>query len=336
MRWRSTKNRELRFSNMQRVYPKTRAEISIVIPLYNEAKNIEALYVSLNQVVGILGREAEIIFVYDGSTDETFQALLNLKKLDGSIRIVHFARNFGQTAALSAGFDYAKGDVIITMDGDMQNDPKDIPLLLQKVEEGYDVVSGWRFKRQDKFLLRRLPSKIANWIIGLITGVKLHDSGCTLKAYRSSIVKNLRLYGEMHRFIPALASSRGAKIAEVKVNHHPRMHGDSKYGISRTIRVFLDLITIKFLLSFLTRPLQIFGLWGLAFSSAGFLICVYLSIIKLVFKQGLADRPLLLLGILLLVLGIQFIGFGLIAEMQTRTYYEVQNKPIYVVKDFVE
>lgn len=336
MRWRSTKNRELRFSNMQRVYPKTRAEISIVIPLYNEAKNIEALYVSLNQVVGILGREAEIIFVDDGSTDETFQALLNLKKLDGSIRIVHFARNFGQTAALSAGFDYAKGDVIITMDGDMQNDPKDIPLLLQKVEEGYDVVSGWRFKRQDKFLLRRLPSKIANWIIGLITGVKLHDSGCTLKAYRSSIVKNLRLYGEMHRFIPALASSRGAKIAEVKVNHHPRMHGDSKYGISRTIRVFLDLITIKFLLSFLTRPLQIFGLWGLAFSSAGFLICVYLSIIKLVFKQGLADRPLLLLGILLLVLGIQFIGFGLIAEMQTRTYYEVQNKPIYVVKDFVE
>ncbi len=321
---------------MQRVYPKTRAEISIVIPLYNEAKNIEALYVSLNQVVGILGREAEIIFVDDGSTDETFQALLNLKKLDGSIRIVHFARNFGQTAALSAGFDYAKGDVIITMDGDMQNDPKDIPLLLQKVEEGYDVVSGWRFKRQDKFLLRRLPSKIANWIIGLITGVKLHDSGCTLKAYRSSIVKNLRLYGEMHRFIPALASSRGAKIAEVKVNHHPRMHGDSKYGISRTIRVFLDLITIKFLLSFLTRPLQIFGLWGLAFSSAGFLICVYLSIIKLVFKQGLADRPLLLLGILLLVLGIQFIGFGLIAEMQTRTYYEVQNKPIYVVKDFVE
>jgi glycosyltransferase involved in cell wall biosynthesis len=218
----------------------------------------------------------------------------------------------------------------------MQNDPKDIPLLLQKVEEGYDIVSGWRFKRQDKFLLRRLPSKIANWIIGLITGVKLHDSGCTLKAYRSSIVKNLRLYGEMHRFIPALASSRGAKIAEVKVNHHPRMHGDSKYGISRTIRVFLDLITIKFLLSFLTRPLQIFGLWGLAFSSAGFLICVYLSIIKLVFKQGLADRPLLLLGILLLVLGIQFIGFGLIAEMQTRTYYEVQNKPIYVVKDFVE
>jgi glycosyltransferase involved in cell wall biosynthesis len=321
---------------MQRAYPKTRAEISIVIPLYNEAKNIEALSLSLNQVVGILGRETEIIFIDDGSTDETFQALLNLKKLDDNIRIIHFTRNFGQTAALSAGFDYAKGDVIITMDGDLQNDPKDIPLLLRKVEEGYDIVSGWRFKRQDKFLLRTLPSKIANWLIGFITGVRLHDSGCSLKAYRSDVVKNIKLYGEMHRFIPALASSRGAKIAEVKVNHHPRIHGDSKYGISRTIRVFLDLITIKFLLSFLTRPLQIFGLWGLAFSGIGFLICVYLSVVRLVFKQGLSDRPLLLLGVMLLVLGVQFIGFGLVAEMQTRTYYEVQNKPIYVVKDFIE
>lgn len=330
------KYKELRFSNMQRAYPNTRTEISIVIPLYNEAKNIEALYGSLSQVVRTLGRDTEIIFIDDGSTDETFQDLLNLKKLDGSIRIIHFARNFGQTAALSAGFDYAKGDVVITMDGDLQNDPKDIPLLLQKIEDGYDVVSGWRFRRQDKFLLRRLPSKIANWIIGLITGVKLHDSGCTLKAYRSNVVKNLRLYGEMHRFIPALASSRGAKIAEVKVNHHLRMHGNSKYGISRTIRVFLDLITIKFLLSFLTRPLQIFGLGGLIFLAVGFLICVYLSVIKLAFNQSLSNRPILLLGILLLVLGVQFIGFGLVAEMQTRTYYEVQNKPIYVIKDLIE
>lgn len=320
---------------MERAYPKTRAEISIVIPLYNEAKNIEILYGSLNQVVRTLGRETEIIFIDDGSTDETFQALLNLKKLDGNIRIIHFTRNFGQTAALSAGFDYATGDVVITMDGDLQNDPKDIPLLLQKVEDGYDVVSGWRFKRHDKFL-RRLPSKMANWLIGFITGVKLHDSGCSLKAYRSNVVKNLRLYGEMHRFIPALASSRGAKIAEVRVNHHPRLHGDSKYGLSRTIRVFLDLITIKFLLSFLTRPLQIFGLWGLLFSGIGFLICVYLSVIRLVFRQSLSDRPILLLGILLLVLGVQFIGFGLVAEMQTRTYYEVQNKPIYVVKDLID
>lgn len=321
---------------MQRAYPQTKAEISIVIPLYNEAKNIETLYTSLNQAVKTLGKETEIIFIDDGSTDETFQALLNLKKLDGSIRIIHFTRNFGQTAALSAGFDHAKGDVVITMDGDLQNDPKDMPLLLQKVEEGYDIVSGWRFKRQDKFLLRRIPSRIANWLIGLITGVKLHDSGCTLKAYRSKIIKNLRLYGEMHRFIPALASSRGAKITEVKVNHYPRIHGSSKYGISRTIRVFLDLITIKFLISFLTRPLQIFGLWGLGFSGVGFLICLYLSIFKLFWKQSLSDRPLLLLGVLLLVLGAQFIGFGIIAEIQTRTYYEVQNKRTYVIDDFIE
>ncbi len=321
---------------MQRANSNTNVELSIVVPLYNEAKNIETLYASLSQIVRTLGRETEIIFIDDGSTDETFQALFNLKKSDGRIRIVHFTRNFGQTAALSAGFDYAKGDLIITMDGDLQNDPKDIPLLLQKVEEGYDIVSGWRFNRQDKFLLRTLPSKIANWLISLITGVKLHDSGCSLKAYRSNVVKDLRLYGEMHRFIPALASSRGARIGEVKVNHHPRMHGKSKYGISRTIRVFLDLITIKFLLSFLTRPLQIFGLWGLAFSSIGFLICIYLSVIRLVFEQGISDRPLLLLGVMLLVLGVQFIGFGLVAEMQTRTYYEVQNKPIYVIKNFIE
>lgn len=321
---------------MERAYPKTGAEISIVIPLYNEAKNIEPLYASLNEAVRPLCRETELIFIDDGSTDETFQALLNLRQLDGGIKIIHFTRNFGQTAALSAGFDYAKGDVIITMDGDLQNDPNDIPLLLKKVEEGFDIVSGWRVDRQDSFISKKIPSIIANWLIGLVTGVTLHDSGCTLKAYRSDIVKNLRLYGEMHRFIPALASSRGAKIAEVKVNHSPRKHGRSKYGISRTMRVFLDLITIKFLLSFLTRPLQIFGLLGLAFSGIGFLICIYLSMLKLFFGQGLSDRPLLLLGIVLLVLGVQFIGFGLIAEMQTRTYYEVQNKPIYVIKDFIE
>jgi glycosyltransferase involved in cell wall biosynthesis len=262
--------------------------------------------------------------------------LSKLKRLDDSIKIIRFTKNFGQTAAISAGFDYARGEIIITMDGDLQNDPKDIPLLLEKIEEGYDIVSGWRVNRQDRFISKKIPSKIANWLIGLITGVKLHDTGCTLKAYRSSVIKNLRLYGEMHRFIPALASSLGAKVAEVKVNHHPRKYGNSKYGISRTIRVFLDLITIKFLLSFLTRPLQIFGLWGVGFSGLGFLICLYLSILKLFFGQALSDRPLLLLGVLLMILGVQFIGFGLIAEMQTRTYYEVQNKPIYVIKDFIE
>ncbi len=321
---------------MQRAYPKTKIGISIVIPLYNEEENVELLYGSLKEVVKTLDRKTEIIFIDDGSTDQTFQVLSNLKKSDGNIKLIRFTKNFGQTAAMSAGFYYAGGEIIITMDGDLQNDPKDIPLLLDKVEEGYDIVSGWRVNRQDKLISKKIPSKMANWIIGLITGVKLHDSGCSLKAYRSEVVKNLRLYGEMHRFIPALASSTGAKIAEVEVNHHSRRRGNSKYGISRTIRVILDLITIKFLLSFLTRPLQIFGLWGLMFSGIGFLVCLYLSIAKLFFGQGLADRPLLLLGLLLLVLGVQFIGFGLIAEMQTRTYYELQNKPIYVIKDLIE
>jgi len=321
---------------MQRVYPKAKAEISIIIPLYNEEKNVEELSASLNEIIKTLDRETEIICIDDGSTDGTFHLLSKLKKSNDNIRIIRFTRNFGQTAAISAGFDYATGEIIVTMDGDLQNDPKDIPLLIEKIEEGYDIVSGWRAKRQDRLLSRKVPSKVANWLIGLMTGVKLHDSGCSLKAYRSDVVKNLRLYGEMHRFIPALASSRGAKIAEVKVNHHPRKKGSSKYGISRTIRVILDLITIKFLLSFLTRPLQIFGLLGLAFSGMGFLVCLYLTLLKLLFRHSISDRPLLLLGILLLVLGVQFIGFGLIAEMQTRTYYEVQNKPIYVVKDFIE
>ena len=321
---------------MQRAYRKTEVEISIVVPLYNEGENVEELYASLHEAVKTLGREAEIIFIDDGSTDGTFELLSKIRKFDDNVRIIRLAKNFGQTAAMSAGFDYARGKIVVTMDGDLQNDPRDIPLLLEKIEEGNDIVSGWRANRQDGFILRKIPSKIANWVVGIITGVKLHDSGCTLKAYRSEVIKNLRIYGEMHRFIPALASSTGARIAEVKVNHNARKYGSSKYGISRTLRVILDLIVIKFLLSFLTRPLQIFGLLGILFSCFGFLICFYLSILKLFFGQGLSDRPLLLLGVLLLVLGIQFIGFGLIAEMQTRTYYEVQNKPIYVVKDLTE
>jgi glycosyltransferase involved in cell wall biosynthesis len=320
---------------MQRACPKTKAEISIVVPLYNEEKNVEELCSSLNETIRVLNRETEVIFIDDGSTDGTFDILSRLKKSNDNVRIIRFTRNFGQTAAMSAGFDYATGEIIVTMDGDLQNDPKDIPLLIEKIEEGYDIVSGWRVNRQDRLLSRKIPSRVANWLIGLMTGVKLHDSGCSLKGYRSHVVKNLRLYGEMHRFIPALASSRGARIAEVKVNHHPRRRGSSKYGISRTIRVILDLITIKFLLSFLTRPLQIFGLLGLAFSGMGFLICLYLSLLKLILGRSISDRPLLLLGVLLLVLGVQFIGFGLIAEMQTRTYYEVQNKPIYVIKDLL-
>ena len=320
---------------MHKTYPRTKVEISIVVPLYNEEENIELLCSSLKEAIKSLNRNTEIIFVDDGSTDRTFRLLSEFRRSDDFIKIIRFTRNFGQTAAMTAGFDHAAGEVIITMDGDLQNDPKDIPMLLEKMEEGYDIVSGWRVGRQDKTVSRKIPSRIANWLIGRITGVKLHDTGCSLKAYRSDVIKNLRLYGEMHRFIPALASSRGARITEIKVNHHPRKHGSSKYGISRTIRVILDLITIKFLLSFLTRPLQIFGLLGLAFTGFGFLICAYLSILKLAFGYAMGDRPLLMLGILLLILGIQFVGFGLVAEMQTRTYYEVQNKPIYVVRDFI-
>jgi glycosyltransferase involved in cell wall biosynthesis len=321
---------------MQKAYPKTKIEVSIVIPLYNEEENVDLLYTSLKEVVRTLNKETEIIFIDDGSTDRTFELLSKLKQFDSSVKVIRFTRNFGQSAAMSAGFDYAMGDIIITMDGDLQNDPRDISLLLERIEEGYDIVSGWRANRQDKTISRKLPSKIANWLIGLITGVKLHDSGCSLKAYRSNVIKNVRLYGEMHRFIPALASSIGARVTEVKVNHSPRKYGRSKYGISRTIRVTLDLITIKFLLSFLTRPVQIFGLWGLAFVCIVSLICLYLSGLRLFFGESIGDRPLLLLGIMLIVLGVQFIGFGLIAEMQTRTYYEVQNKPIYVIRDFIE
>lgn len=321
---------------MQITNPKTKARISIVIPLYNEDENIAELYASIKQAARTLDRETEIIFIDDGSTDNTFDLLSKLKRLDNNIKIIRFTKNFGQTAAMSAGFDYARGEIIITMDGDLQNNPSDIPLLLEKIDEGNDVVSGWRANRQDKFISRKIPSVVANWMIGFITGVKLHDSGCSLKAYRSDVIKNLRLYGEMHRFVPALASSMGARVAEVKVNHNPRKRGVSKYGISRTIRVVLDLMTVKFLLSFLTRPLQIFGLWGLGFSGIGFLICLYLSMLKLFFGQSLGDRPLLMLGVMLLVLGVQFIGFGLIGEMLTRTYYEAQNKPIYFIKDFIE
>ncbi|GIW47810.1 MAG: dolichol-phosphate mannosyltransferase [Deltaproteobacteria bacterium] len=319
------------------VYQKLKSkDISIVIPLYNEEKNVERLHSFLSEALGGINREAEIIFVDDGSTDRTFEILSRLKMSDNRIKIIRFTRNFGQTAAISAGFDYAIGDVVITMDGDLQNDPKDIPLLLEKIEEGYDIVSGWRASRQDNFLSRKIPSQIANWLIGLITGVRLHDSGCSLKAYRADVVKNLKLYGDMHRFIPALASARGARITEVKVNHHPRKYGNSKYGLSRTIKVILDLITIKFLLSFLTRPIQVFGLLGLGSFSLGFVVCFYLSMVKFLYGQPLADRPLLLLGVLLLILGVQFIGFGLIAEMQTRMYYEIQGKPIYVIRDFIE
>ncbi len=314
-------------------------DLSIVIPVYNEEFNLSELYDRLKTVLVSLGLSYEILFVDDGSRDNSLKVLEEIAHKDPTLKVITFRRNFGQTAAMSAGFDLAQGDVVITMDSDLQNDPADIPKLLAKLAEGYDLVSGWRAKRQDGFLLRRLPSVLANRLIGWITGVKLHDFGCTLKAYRCDVAKNIRLYGEMHRFIPALAHLIGARIVELEVQHHPRTRGQSKYGISRTPRVLLDLITIKFLMSYSTRPIQIFGFTGLISGFLGFVICAYLSLSKLLFpseRTSLNERmPMLLLGVFLIVIGIQFITMGLLGELIVRTYHESQNKPIYVIRSII-
>jgi glycosyltransferase involved in cell wall biosynthesis len=312
-------------------------EVSVVVPLFNEADNILPLYHALHHAMALIGRRWEVIFVDDGSTDSTYPVLCDLHaQAKALVRVLRLRRNFGQTAALSAGFDAARAPVIVSMDGDMQNDPSDIESLLKTLDDGYDVVSGWRVHRQEGFWLRRLPSRLANWLISRITGIHLHDYGCTLKAYRADVVKELRLYGEMHRFIPALIGGNGARIAELPVQHHARRHGRSKYGLSRTLRVIFDLMTVKFWLSFLTRPLQIFGLFGVATGGLGVLICLYLAVLKLGWQEPLAQRPLLMLGVLLLVVGVQFICMGILAEIQTRTYHESSNKPIYTLRDVLD
>ena len=308
-------------------------KISVVIPIYNEEENVTLLYDELTEVMKSMGCSYEILFVDDGSTDTTISILQSLQAADESIVVVKFRRNFGQTAAMSAGFDYSSGDVIITMDGDLQNDPRDIPRFIEKIEEGFDVVTGWRHDRKDAFINRRLPSIIANKIISWTTGVALHDYGCTLKAFRKEVIKNINLYGEMHRFIPAIASGMGISFTEIKVNHRARQFGTSKYGISRTIRVVLDLITVKFLLSYATRPIQIFGLLGVISGTAGFLIALIMTVQRQFFNIPLSDRPLLLLAIVLIFIGIQFVSIGLIGELQARTYHESQKKPVYYVKE---
>jgi glycosyltransferase involved in cell wall biosynthesis len=310
-------------------------DLSIVVPLLNEEDNIDLLYQSLDKVLNEIGKSSEIIFVDDGSSDATFSHLINIIQDDERVLVIRFRRNFGQTAAFSAGFDYARGDIIITLDGDLQNDPSDIPHLLNKIEEGYDVVSGWRVNRKDAYLVRRLPSNIANWIISSVTGVRLHDYGCSLKAYRQEVVKNLRLYGEMHRFIPALASWMGIRVAEIPVNHHPRKFGQSKYGLGRTIKVMLDLVTVKFLLDYATRPIQIFGFLGLLSFLSGSGLGIYLAVLRIFFNQPLGDRPILLLAVLLVVLGVQLLTMGLMGEMIIRTYHETQGKPIYMIRDLM-
>lgn len=305
--------------------------LSIVIPVYDEEESLPELYRSLKEALVALGARYEIIFVDDGSSDSSLLILEDIQAADDKVVVISFRKNFGQTAAMAAGFDYAKGDIIITMDADLQNDPADIPKLLEKINE-YDVVSGWRKERKDPFLSRRLPSVIANWLISVVTGVYLHDYGCTLKAYRADVVKNIRLYGDMHRFIPAIASWVGAEITEVETRHNPRRFGTSKYGISRTLRVVLDLITVKFLQSFSTRPIHAFGLAGLALGGAGVLISLYLTYEKLIMGESIGGRPLLLLGILLIILGFQCVIMGLLGEMLARVYHESQKKPIFVVK----
>ena len=254
---------------------------------------------------------------------------------DSRVWVIQLRRNFGQAAAFSAGFDMARGDAIVTMDGDLQNDPDDIPQLLKKLDEGYDIVSGWRVNRKDLFLTRRVPSRAANALISLVTGIKLHDYGCSLKVYRQEVVKNIKLYGELHRFIPAIASWMGVKVAEIPVKHNPRSHGRSNYGLGRTIKVFLDLITVKFLLNYATRPLQIFGMAGMISFLVGMGLSIYLTIIRLFFGQSLSDRPILLLAILLIMLGVQLILMGLLGELIVRTKHESQGKSIYVVREIL-
>ncbi len=307
-------------------------DLSVVLPVFNEQDNIVELHSEIASALDSLDLQAEIICVDDGSKDETLARLRELHETDDRVVIAEFRRNFGQTAAMAAGFDLARGKVIVTMDADRQNDPADIPKLLEKIEEGYDLVSGWRFDRKDGYWLRLLPSKLANKLISYITDVNLHDYGCSLKAFRFEVAKQISLYGEMHRFIPAIASWMGVRIAEVKVNHRARVAGVSKYGISRIFRVILDLITVKFLLSYSSKPLQFFGSIGLVSSAMGMCIGLYLTIQKFFYAEAMSDRPLLLLGILLIFIGLQFITVGLLAELMTRTYYEAQNKPIYNIR----
>ncbi|MBI4765555.1 MAG: glycosyltransferase family 2 protein [Deltaproteobacteria bacterium] len=311
-------------------------DLSVIIPFYNEAKNIPIIFEELVPVLEATGQSWEIVAIDDGSFDATFSLLKGEAEQRDHIKVVRLRKNFGQTSALSAGFDSAEGDIIITMDGDLQNDPRDIPPLVAKIREGYDIVSGWREKRKDPFFSRRLPSLIANKMISWVTGVKLHDYGCTLKAFKKEVTKNIRLYGELHRFIPAVASWMGVTIAEIPVNHRVRKFGRSKYGLSRTIRVLLDLITVKFLLTYSTRPIHVFGLWGFLSGLAGFALAGYLTIQRFFFSIPLANRPILLLAILLIFIGIQFISMGLLGELQVRTYHESQGKPIYYIKEIVE
>ncbi len=307
--------------------------ISIVIPVYNEESNIVPLYEKLKQVMGQFD-EYEIIFVDDGSNDNTFEEIKKLHKKNKKIKCISMKRNFGQTPALMAGFEHSKGDIVITMDGDLQNDPDDIPKLVQKLNE-FDVVSGWRYERKDK-IGKKMASRISNWFAQRFTSLKIHDFGCTLKAYKKECIKDLEMYGEMHRYIPAVAAWKGYKVGEVKVKHYARERGESKYGFSRLFRGFFDLINFKFWAGYSTRPLHLFGGIGLLLFIAGFFVDLYLVILKIVYGESLSDRPLLLLGVLLMVVGFQIFMTGFLAEIMIRNYYAVSHKKSYVIEKKLE
>jgi len=311
-------------------------DLSVVVAVYNKAPNVAELYRELSDTLVAWGRPYELIFVDDGSADETFEILAGLQAGDARVRVIRLRRNFGQTAAFAAGFAHARGRYVATSDGDLQNDPRDLPALVARLEQGADVVCGWRKHRKDPFINRRLPSIMANRLISWATGVRLHDYGCSLKVFRAEVVRSMRLYGEMHRFLPAIASEFGVRIEEQVVNHRTRKHGLSKYGIGRTVRVLLDLVTVKFLLSYSTRPLQMFGVIGLLVGGLGGAVLAYLGYIRLTTTQAIGDRPLLLLGVLLAFTGVQFITIGLLAELQARTYHESQDKPIYVIREILD
>lgn len=311
-------------------------ELSIVIPVYNEEESIGILYEDLSKVLEKMQKKYEVLFIDDGSLDSSFAKMKEIHEKNRNFKIIKFRKNFGQTQAMSAGFDHAKGKIIITMDADLQNDPLDIPAILKKMDEGYDIVSGWRKERKDKMVSRRFPSIIANKLISVLFNVRLHDYGCTLKAYRKEILDNIELYGEMHRYIPAVASWMGVKVAEIPVKHHPRKYGKAKYGISRTIRVILDLITIKFLLTYSKKPMQIFGLLGFLATIVGFGLTTYLIILRVFFDVGLADRPLFILSIFIFLTGVQLITMGLLGELMMRTYHEGTGKPTYVIKEILD
>jgi glycosyltransferase involved in cell wall biosynthesis len=310
----------------------SRPYLSVVIPLRDEEANVSELHQQLTAALDSLGRGYEVLFVDDGSTDRTLERILALEARDPRVRVLALRRNFGQTAAFSAGFDHAQGEVVVTSDGDLQNDPADIPRLLAKLEQDeLDMVCGWRVQRRDPWS-KRLPSALANRMISWSTGVELHDYGCSLKAMRAEVAKGLRLYGEMHRFIPAVASWMGVALAEVQVNHRPRTRGVSKYGLGRTTRVLIDLFTVKFLLSYGTRPAHLFGVWGLLGGASGFVILAYLTYLRLFADTAIWGRPLLILGVLLVLTGLILVSVGLLAELLVRVYHEGQGKPIYVLR----